>query len=91
MSVRVEFLGPLKQVVGGEDIIELEADTIAGVIEKLNEQYQGVTDRLLEPEGTLHRHINIYLNEEDIRFKEQLQTALSPGDVLTVISAIAGG
>ncbi len=91
MSVRVEFLGPLKQVVGGEDVIELEADTITGVIEQLNEQYKGVTDRLLEPDGTLHRHINIYVNEEDIRLKEQLQTALSPGDAVTVLSAIAGG
>ena len=91
MSVHVEFLGPLKQVVGGEDVIELEADTITGVIEQLNEQYQGVTDRLLEPDGTLHRHINIYVNEEDIRLKEQLQTALSPGDAVTVLSAIAGG
>ncbi len=91
MSVRVEFLGPLKQVVSGEDVIELEADTIAGVIERLNEQYQGVTDRLLEPDGAIHRHINIYVNEEDIRFKQQQQTALSPGDVVTVISAIAGG
>ncbi len=91
MSVRIEFLGPLKQVVGGEEVIELEADTIAGVIERLSERYEGVSDRLLEPDGALHRHINIYVNEEDIRFKEQQQTALSPGDVVTVISAIAGG
>lgn len=89
--MRIEFLGPLKQVVGGEEVIELEADTIAGVIERLNERYEGVSDRLLEPDGTLHHHINIYVNEEDIRFKNQQQTALSPGDVVTVISAIAGG
>jgi len=91
MSVRIEFLGPLKQVVGGEEVIELEADTITGVIERLSERYEGVSDRLLEPDGTIHRHINIYVNEEDIRFKKQQQTALSPGDVVTVISAIAGG
>ena len=91
MSVRVEFLGPLKQIVGGRDVIELEADTVAGIIENLNECYEGVSNRLLDPSGALLRHINIYVNEEDIRLKDQEQTALSSGSVVTVLSAIAGG
>jgi len=91
MAVRIEFLGQLKQIVDGQDVVEVVASSIAEALEELNRQYEGIFKRLLAENGSLHRHINIYVNEEDIRFKDQLQTALSPGDVVTVISAIAGG
>ncbi len=88
---RIEFLGPLKQVVDGQEIVEVQATTVAAAIDELNQRYEGLSGRLLTENGSLHQHINIYVNEEDIRFKGQLQTALLPGDAVTVISAIAGG
>jgi len=91
MPIRFEFLGPLKALVGGEETIEVEAGTVAQALKALNDRFSGITQRLLEENGALHRHINIYVNEEDIRQKDQLDTVLSDGDVATVISAIAGG
>ena len=91
MSAHIEFLGPLKRLVDGRDVVEVQATSVGGALEELREQYGQLGSRLLAEDGTLHRHINIYVNEEDIRFRENLQTALSPGDQVTVLSAIAGG
>lgn len=91
MSVQIEFLGPLKQLVNGQDVVEAQAASIGAALTELGQQFDNLTQRLLSEDGTLHRHINIYLNEEDIRFQENLQTPLSDGDHLTIISAIAGG
>lgn len=91
MSVQFEFLGPLRQLVAGADSVAVEAGTIDEALQEMDQRFQGLTTRLKGPDGTLHRHINIYVNEEDVRFREQLATALEPGDRVTVISAIAGG
>ena len=91
MSAQIEFLGPLKQLVNGQDIIEVHAASIGDALQELGQTYENLSQRLLTEEGTLHRHINIYLNEEDVRFRDNLQTSLAEGDQITVISAIAGG
>ena len=69
----------------------MDATNIREALEKLQESYDGLLGRLLSDSGTVHRHINIFLNEQDIQLKDNLQTALSPGDKVTLISAIAGG
>ncbi len=91
MSVQFEFLGPLRQVVHGDDKVLVAAGTVGEALAALDRRYPGLAGRLLESEGTLHRHINIYINEKDVRLKEQLATTVKPGDLVTVISAIAGG
>lgn len=91
MSVQFEFLGPLKQLVRGTETVQAEGDNIRAALENLGEQYPGLIDRLLGENDLLHTHINIYINEEDIRLKDSLLTAVSPHDRITVISAIAGG
>jgi molybdopterin synthase sulfur carrier subunit len=91
MSVQIEFLGPLRRLVDGKETILIEPATIAEALAELDRKHSGINQRLLQADGTLHRHINIFVNEEDIRFGDQLQTVLSSGDKVTVISAIAGG
>jgi molybdopterin converting factor small subunit len=91
MSAQIEFLGPLKQLVNGQDVVEIQAASVGEALQELGQQYENLAQRLLTEDGTLHRHINIYVNEEDIRFQDHLKTSLSPGDRITVISAIAGG
>ncbi len=91
MSVQFEFLGPLRQLVAGADSVAVEAGTINEALQEMDQRFQGLTTRLKGSDGTLHRHINIYVNEEDVRFRKQLATTLEPGDRVTVISAIAGG
>ncbi len=91
MAGQVEFRGALRKVVNGDDKVVRAAGTVGEALVELDGRYPGLTGRLLESEDTLHRHINIYINEEDVRFKEQLATTVKPGDLVTVISAIAGG
>ena len=91
MSVQIEFLGPLRQLVGGQESVLIESASITEALAELDRKHPGLVQRLLQEDGTLHRHINIYVNEEDIRYGQQLQTVLSSGDRVTVISAIAGG
>ncbi|MFC1583055.1 MoaD/ThiS family protein [Candidatus Neomarinimicrobiota bacterium] len=91
MSAQIEFLGPLKQLVNGQDVLEIQAASVGEALQELGRQYENLAQRLLTEDGTLHRHINIYVNEDDIRFQDHLQTSLSQGDRVTVISAIAGG
>jgi len=91
MSVQFEFLGPLRQLVAGADSVGVEAGTIDEALQEMDQRFQGLTAKLMGLDGSLHRHINIYVNEEDVRFREQLATSLEPGDRVTVISAIAGG
>lgn len=91
MSVQFEFLGPLKQLVNGTESVQAEGDNLRAALDHLGERYPGLLARLLGANDDLHTHINIYINEEDIRLKESLSTAISPDDKITVISAIAGG
>jgi molybdopterin converting factor small subunit len=91
MPAQIEFLGPLRQLVNGQDVVEVQAPSVGEALQELGQKYDNLSQRLLTEDGTLHRHINIYLNEEDIRFRDNLQTSLSQGDRVTVISAIAGG
>lgn len=91
MPAQFEFLGPLKILVDGDDIVEVSAPTVGTALEELQTRYDGLLSRVLTDTGTVHRHINIFVNEEDIQFKDSLETSLAPTDRVTVISAIAGG
>lgn len=91
MSVQFEFLGPLKQLVNGTETVAAEGYSLRAALGNLGEQYPGLIDNLVGEDDALRSHINIYINEEDIRLKDNLSTAVSPHDKITVISAIAGG
>ena len=65
--------------------------TVQEILQDLDRQYPGLKDRLCEPNGRLRRFVNIYVNEEDIRFLKQEQTPIKDGDELSIIPAIAGG
>lgn len=91
MSAQFEFLGPLKALVNGDDIVEVGAPTVGAALEELQTRYDGLLSRVLTDTGTVHRHINIFVNEENIQLKDNLETGLAPTDKVTVISAIAGG
>jgi len=90
-NVKVRIPTPLQRLTGGESEIEGAGETIKEVIQNLNEKYPGFTERLYDEEGKLRRFINIYVNEEDIRFLDGEGTKLSEGDDISVIPAIAGG
>jgi molybdopterin synthase sulfur carrier subunit len=91
MEVHVRIPTPLKKLTGEQDIIKAKGRTVGEVIQWLTETYPGLKERLRDERGEMRRFINIYVNNEDIRFIQNLETPLKDGDQLSIIPAIAGG
>ena len=91
MAVKVRIPTPLQKIAGDKSEVEAEGSTIKEVIEHLEKNYPGFMERLYSEEGELRRFINIYINEEDIRFLDSDNTSVKGGDVISIIPAIAGG
>ncbi len=80
----------LQRVVGAKSV-RTEGSTIAEVLEKLNADYPGFREQITMEDGSLHRFVNIYINDEDIRFMQQMETPVATGDVVSILPALAGG
>ena len=91
MSVMVRIPGPLRRITDGVDKVEVNAETLNGLISALEEQYPGMKDRILDENGELRYFVNLYLNNEDIRFLDGLSTSVKPGDEVSIVPAVAGG
>jgi molybdopterin synthase sulfur carrier subunit len=92
MSIKVRIPTPLQSITKNKSEVEVEkAQDIKDLIEKLEEEYPGIKERLLDENGNLRRFINFFVNEEDIRFLDGINTTLKDGDEVSIIPAIAGG
>jgi molybdopterin synthase sulfur carrier subunit len=91
MAIVVRIPGPLKSLTEGTADLEMEAKDVAECLSKLGEQFPKLNERMWDEEGQMHRHINVYVNGEDVRFLQQLSTPLNPGDELAIVPAMAGG
>lgn len=91
MAVEVRIPTVFQKLVGGSKTVESSGGTVAEVLDRLNTEYPGFRERLTNEEGEIHRFVNIYVNNEDIRYLENLDTSLSDGDVVTILPAVAGG
>ncbi|MGH7355299.1 MAG: MoaD/ThiS family protein [Candidatus Rokuibacteriota bacterium] len=91
MPVQVRIPTPLRSVTKGAAEVSAKADTVEGLVEDLERQFPGMKERLVDEKGELRRFINIYVNEEDVRFLQGKKTALKDGDAVSVVPAIAGG
>jgi len=91
MSVQVQIPSQLRPLAGGAAELELDADNVAALIEALGARHTGLRERLLEPSGEVRRFVRIFVNEEDIRFLEDVKTKLGDGDTVAIVPAIAGG
>ena len=91
MEVRVRIPTPLKKLAGEQDVVQATGKTVGEVLQWLTETYPGLQERLRDERGELRRFINIYVNDEDIRFIRNLETPLKEGDQISIIPAIAGG
>jgi MoaD family protein len=91
MSIEVRIPTILRTYTGGEKAVEGKGDTLAGLIDDLESRHAGIKGRLITEDGTLHRFVNIYVNDEDVRFLGALATPLKDGDSVTVLPAVAGG
>ncbi|MDA3646382.1 MoaD family protein [Saccharopolyspora indica] len=90
MAVKVSIPTILRTHTGGEKSVQAEGSTVAEVINDLDTNYGGLKDRLVK-EGNLHRFINLYVNDEDVRFAGGLEAKVADGDNLTILPAVAGG
>jgi len=91
MPVLVRIPTPLRTVTKGNAEVQAKGDTVDDVIADLERQFPGLRERLVDEQGELRRFINIYVNQEDVRFLESQKTALKDGDELAIVPAIAGG
>jgi len=91
MSVKVIIPTPLRQYTEKKDAIELEAKTVAEALASLTTQYRDLRRHLYNEEGKLRTFVNIYLNDEDIRYLQKEQTPVDADDVISIVPSIAGG
>ena len=91
MSVKVRIPTPLMKLTNNQAEVTAEGGTIADILNNLESQFAGMKERICEENGTPRRFINIYLNEEDIRFLDGDKTKIKDGDEVSIIPAIAGG
>jgi molybdopterin synthase sulfur carrier subunit len=91
MAVLVRIPTPLRTLTKGSAEVSATADTVAGLVDALERQFPGLRERMIDETGELRRFINIYVNEEDIRFLDGQKTALKTGDQVSIVPAIAGG
>lgn len=90
MDVTVRIPTPLRSLTGGEEAVKISGATVRDVIDGLERAHPGMKDRLLDDKG-VRRFVNIYVGEEDIRFLDGLDTALTSGQEISIVPAIAGG
>lgn len=91
MSVKVLIPTPLRGLTNEKDTVEAAGGTVAELINDLEKNYPGMFERLCDESGEIRRFVNIYHNQEDIRFKQGKNTPVADGDELSVVPAIAGG
>lgn len=90
MAIEVRIPTILRTFTGGAKAVDAEGATLSGLIDNLEANHPGIKERLIEA-GYLRRFINVYVNDEDVRFTGGLETALSDGDQVVVLPAVAGG
>jgi molybdopterin synthase sulfur carrier subunit len=91
MSVLVRIPTPLRALTQGQGELKLDATSVKDLIATMDQEYGGLKERLCEEDGAVRRFINVYVNEEDIRFLQGTDTALRPGDEVSIVPAMAGG
>ena len=91
MSVKVRIPTPLQKLTNNQTEVESSGATVTELLEQLNRQYPGLKERLCDESGKLRRFVNVFVNEEDIRFLQMDATPLKDGDEVSIIPAIAGG
>ncbi|MBI3354115.1 MAG: MoaD/ThiS family protein [Nitrospirae bacterium] len=91
MPVKVRIPTPLRRITANQGEVDAEGVTIGGLIEDLEKKYPGLKERLCDETGAIRRFVNIYINEEDIRFMQGKDTSVKDGDEISIIPAIAGG
>jgi molybdopterin converting factor small subunit len=91
MAIEVKIPTILRTYTGGAKIVEGTGDTLTALFDDLDASHPGLKGRLVTDDGGLHRFVNVYVNDEDVRFTGALDTVVKDGDAVTILPAVAGG
>ncbi|GAB3138801.1 MoaD/ThiS family protein [Micromonospora sonneratiae] len=91
MAIEVRIPTILRSYTGGAKVVEGAGDTLGALLSDLDGKFSGLRGRLVTEEGGLHRFVNVYVNDEDVRFLGALDAKLADGDSVTILPAVAGG
>jgi molybdopterin synthase sulfur carrier subunit len=91
VAVEVRIPTVFRKYTDGRAVVTVEPGTIADVIDQLGNSHAGLRDQLLTEDGGLHRFVNVYVNDEDVRYLEKLDTKVSEGDTVSLLPSVAGG
>ena len=91
MSVTVRIPTTLRPLSGGASTVQVEGSTLAEVLSALNSTHPGFSDRLFDQEGKLHKFVNIFVADDDVRYLDGLNTKVPSGETVSIIPAVAGG
>lgn len=90
-TVTVKIPTPLRPITGGQSEVKIEGSTVGEVLRKLDTQFKGFGERVLDEGKSVKRFINVFINEDNIRDKKELDTELKNGDTISILPSIAGG
>jgi MoaD family protein len=91
MTVKVNIPAVLRSAVEGSKSLEGEAGPLRKVLEGLGDRYPALKEQVFDPDGGMHRFVNVYVNDEDVRYLEGMDTPVEDGDVVAILPAVAGG
>jgi sulfur-carrier protein len=91
VTVAIRLPTLLRPAARGQSIVNVEGDTVGEVLHSLQRSYPALSGQLLTDDGSLHRFVNVYLNDDDVRYLDKLQTRVEPDDVVSILPAVAGG
>tara|TARA_Y100000589_G_scaffold236304_1_gene223734 strand:+ start:219 stop:497 length:279 start_codon:yes stop_codon:yes gene_type:complete len=91
MAVTVNIPTPLRKLTNNESEVSVEAGSVGDLVDALEAAYSGIAEKLLDEKGDIRRYVNVFVNDEDIRFLDGKGTALKDGDTISIVPAIAGG
>jgi MoaD family protein len=90
-KVTVKIPTPLRPITAGQSEVKMEGATVGEILQKMNTQFQGFGERVLDDGKSVKRFINVFVNEDNIRDKKELDTELKNGDTISILPSIAGG
>jgi len=91
MAVKVRVPTPLRKFTQGADEVSAQGNNVKAIVEDLEKSFPGIKERICDETGKVRRFVNVYVNGDDIRFLQNLQTSLKEGDSISIVPAIAGG
>ena len=91
MNIQVRIPSPLRKLTGDKEVVLAEGTTIGEILGNLDKAFPGLGERICDEQGNVRRFVNIFVNDEDIRFLEEKATTVKDGDEISIVPAIAGG